>query len=288
MKAILTLLKESCLAWFKDNAPSMSAALTFYAILSLIPVLIVATAVAGLGFWQKLAETEALRQIQTVFGETSARVLQAAVLDAHRPAIGAIAGIVGVVTIFVGASGAFIELQDALNKIWKVEHRPGSILLGAMKQRLLSFSLVLGTGFLLLLSLISSAALRVVHRFMGEMLSWPVSLLELIDFLISFGVITLLLAMIFKVLPQTPIAWCDVWSGATIASFLFTIGKILIGIYLGGSIAVSAYGAVSSPLVILVWIYYSAQILIFGAEVTHVYANKHGSRAKLSPVGRLK
>jgi membrane protein len=120
------------------------------------------------------------------------------------------------------------------------------------------------------------------------MLSWPVSLLELIDFLISFGVITLLLAMIFKVLPQTPIAWCDVWGGATIASFLFTIGKILIGIYLGGSIAVSAYGAVSSPLVILVWIYYSAQILIFGAEVTHVYANKHGSRAKLSPVGRLK
>lgn len=287
MKAVLALLKESCSAWLQDNAPSMSAALTFYAILSLIPVLIVATAVAGLGFGQKLAEAEALRQIQAVLGETSARVLRAAVLSANRPALGAIAGMVGVGTILVGASGAFIELQDALNKIWRVERESGNILLGAIKQRLLSFSLVLGTGFLLLLSLLSSAALAAVQRLMGQVLPWPVFLLEVVDFLLSFGVITLLVAMIFKVLPNTQVAWSDVWIGAAIASLLFTSGKLLIGLYLGGSAVVSTYGAVSSPLVILVWIYYSAQILIFGAEVTHVYANKHGSRVKSPLVQRL-
>ena len=287
MKAVLALLKESCSAWLQDNAPSMSAALTFYAILSLIPVLIVATAVAGLGFGQKLAEAEALRQIQAVLGETNARVLRAAVLSANRPALGAIAGMVGVGTILVGASGAFIELQDALNKIWRVERESGNILLGAIKQRLLSFSLVLGTGFLLLLSLLSSAALAAVQRLMGQVLPWPVFLLEVVDFLLSFGVITLLVAMIFKVLPNTQVAWSDVWIGAAIASLLFTSGKLLIGLYLGGSAVVSTYGAVSSPLVILVWIYYSAQILIFGAEVTHVYANKHGSRVKSPLVQRL-
>ena len=287
IKVVLALLRESCFAWLEDKAPSMSAALTFYAILSLIPVLIVVTAVAGLGFWQKLAEAEALRQIQAVLGETSARVLQAAILSANRPALGAIAGTIGIGTILVGASGAFVELQDALNKIWRVEPKSRSILLDALKQRSLSFILVLFTGFLLLLSLISSAALGGVQRFMGHVLPWPVFLLELVDFLLSFGVITLLLAMIFKVLPNTQIAWSDVWIGAAIASLLFTIGKLLIGLYLGGSAVASTYGAVSSPLVILAWIYYSAQILIFGAEVTHVYANKHGSRVKSPLVKRL-
>jgi membrane protein len=287
IKVVLALLKESCFAWLEDKAPGMSAALAFYAILSLIPVLIVATAVAGLGFWQKLAEAEALRQIQAVLGETSARVLRAAVLSAHRPALGAIAGTIGIGTILAGASGAFIELQDALNKIWRVEPKSGSILLDAIKQRFLSFILVLCTGFLLLLSLISSAALGAVPRLMGQVLSWPVFMLELIDFLLSFGVITLLLAMIYRLLPDAQIAWSDVWIGAAIASFLFTIGKVLIGLYLGGPAVDSTYGAVSSPLAILVWIYYSAQILIFGAEVTHVYANKHGSRAKSPPVPGL-
>jgi len=233
IKVVWALLKESCVAWFEDKAPSMSAALTFYAILSLIPVLIVATAVAGLGFWQKLAEAEALRQIQAVLGETGARGLQAAVLSAKQPTLGVIAGGIAVGTILVGASGAFIELQDALNTIWRVERKSGSILLGAIKQRVLSFGLVLGTGFLLLLSLILSAALGAVQRFMGHALTWPVFLMGLVDFLLSFGVITLLLALIFKLLPQTQIAWSDVWIGAAIASLLFTIGKLLIGLYLG-------------------------------------------------------
>jgi membrane protein len=274
------LLKESFLAWLEDRAPSMSAALAFYAILSLIPVLIVATAVAGMGFWQKMAETEALRQIQSVLGETSARVLQAAILSANQPALGAVAGAIGIGTILISASGAFLELQDALNKIWRVERKSESILLDAIKQRFLSFSLVLGTGFLLLLSLISSAALGTVKRFMGQVFSWPVFFLQSVDFVLSIAVISLLLAMIFKLLPDTKIAWKDVWIGAVIASILFTIGKALIGSYLGGSAAGSTYGVVSAPLVVLVWIYCSAQIFLFGAEITHAYANKHGSRVE--------
>jgi membrane protein len=286
IRVALALLRESGLAWLEDKAPGMSAALTFYAILSLIPVLIVATAVAGLGFWHKLAETEALRQIQALLGETSAKALQAAILNANKPALNSITGMIGIGAILVGASGAFIELQDALNKIWRVEPKSGSILLDAIKQRILSFGLVLGTGILLLLSLISSATLGVAQRFMGQVVSWPV-FLESVDFLLSFAVITLLLAMIYKVLPDTPIAWRDVWLGAAIASLVFTISKVLILLYLGGSAVASAYGAVASPLVILAWIYYSAQIVIFGAEVTHIYANKHGSRVESPLVQRL-
>ncbi len=280
MKVVWALLKESSFAWFQDNAPSMGAALTFYAILSLAPVLIVATAIAGLGFGQKVAEAEVFRHLQALVGETSARVLQAAILSANRRVPGVIASTIGVGTMLVGASGAFVELQDALNKIWRVERKSGGFLLYAIRQRFLSFSLVLGTGVLLLLALVAGAALVGAGVSMGHLLPWRVFILESV---LSFGVITLLLALIFKLLPNTKIAWNDVWIGAAIGSLFFTTGKVLIGLYLSRSVVTSAYGAVSSPLVVLVWIYYSAQILLFGAEITHVYANKHGSLLKRRP-----
>ncbi len=179
--------------------------------------------------------------------------------------------------MLVGASGAFVELQDALNKIWRVERKSGGFLLHAIRQRFLSFSLVLGTGVLLLLSLFASTALGGVGRSMGHLLPWRAFILESV---LSFGVITLLLALIFKLLPDTEIAWNDVWIGAVIASLLFTTGKVLIGLYLSRSVVTSAYGAASSPLVVLVWLYYSAQILLFGAEITHVCANGPGSLLK--------
>jgi membrane protein len=278
IRAVWALLKESYFAWLRDNAPSMGAALTFYAILSLAPVLIVATAVAGLGFWQKAAEAEVFRHIQALMGETGARVFQDAILSANRPALGAIASTIGVATMLVGASGAFVELQDSLNKIWRVERKKGSILLGAIKQRFLSFSLVLGTGVLLLVSIVSTTALAAMAKFIRQQLPWPLFFWESVDFIFWCGVITLLLATIFRLLPDTEIAWSDMWIGAAIASLLFTVGKVLIGLYLAGSAAGSAYGAMSAPLVVLVWIYYSAQIVLFGAEITHVYANKYGSR----------
>jgi membrane protein len=260
----------------------MGAALTFYVILSLAPVLIVATAIAGLGFSQKVVEAEVLRQIQALIGETSAKVFQAAILSANRPTLGVIAGMFGIGTILIGASGAFVELQDALNKVWRVEQKSGSILVGVIRQRFMSFSLVVGTGILLLFSLVASTVVGVVESFMEPLLLWPAFSLELGDFLLSFGTITLMLAIIFRLLPDTEIAWKDVWIGAATASFLFTTGKVLIGFYFSRSVVTSAYGAVSSPLVVLVWIYYSALILLFGAEITHVYANKYGSRAEPS------
>lgn len=280
LKVTYTLLKEACSAWLEDNAPSLGAALAFYTIFSLAPVLIVAIAVAGLAFGQRAAEGEILRQIQALVGETGARAVQAVIRSANRPALGVLASAIGIVTVLVGASSAFVELQDALNKIWKVQRRSESILVGAIRERFFSFCLVLSTGFLLMVSLVSSAVLGTVGKFMGHLLPKPVFLLESVDLLVSFGVITLLLAMIFKFLPDTEIAWSDVWIGAGVASLLFTIGKVLIGFYLLRSTVASAYGAAASLVILLVWIYYSAQILLLGAEVTHVYANKHGSRVE--------
>ena len=183
------------------------------------------------------------------------------------------ASAIGIGTLLVGASGAFVELQDALNKIWKVQGRAKSIWLLVIRQRFLSFGLVLGLGFLLLVSLVVSAALGAVGNFITPLLPWPVFMLEAVNFLLSLGVIALLLAMIFKYLPDADVAWSDVWVGAAVASLLLTTGKALIGFYLARSTVASAYGAASSLVIILTWVYYSAQIILFGAEVTQVFSH---------------
>jgi membrane protein len=254
----------------------MGAALAFYTVFSLAPVLIVAISVAGLAFGQKAAEGELSRQLQGLTGDAGARVIQAVLQSANQPALGIIASAFGIGTLLVGASGAFVELQDALNKIWKVQCRPGSAWLRVIRERFLSFGLVLGLGFLLLVSLVLSAALGAVGDFIAPLLPWPVFMLELVDFLLSLGVIALLLAMIFKYLPDVDIAWSDVWVGAAVASVLLTTGKALIGLYLARSAVASAYGAASSLVIILTWVYYSAQIVLFGAELTQVYSHRNG------------
>ena len=284
MKVTYGLLKEAGSAWLEDNAPRLGAALAFYMVFSLAPVLIVAIAVAGLVFGQRAAEGEVLRQMQALVGETGAKAVQAIIQSANRPALGVIAATIGIVAVLVGASGAFVELQDALNTIWRVPRRRESIWMGAIRKRFWSFGLVLCTGLLLMLSLVSSAALGAMGKLTEHLLPKPVFLVEAVDLLLSFGAITLLLAMIFKFVPDTEVAWCDVWIGAALASLLFTIGKALIGFYLVRSTVASAYGAAASLVILLVWIYYSAQILLLGAEVTHVYASKHSSR--LGPVAR--
>jgi membrane protein len=286
LKAAYVLFKEAVSAWVEDNGPSLGAALAFYTIFSLAPVLVVAVAVAGLAFGQKAAEGEFLRQLQALVGEAGARAVQAIIQNANRPALGVIATTIAIGTALVGASGAFVELQDALNKIWGVQRRSESIWLSVIRERFLSFGLVLGTGFLLIVSLVVSVALGAVGNLMRPLLPWPVFLLESVNFLLSLGVIALLLAMIFKYLPDTEVAWGDAWIGAAVASLLLTIGKALIGLYLARSTVASAYGAAGSLVIILTWVYYSAQILLLGAEVTHVYANHHGSRAKFWTPGR--
>ena len=286
-KVAWALLKEACYAWVADNAPSLGAALAFYTIFSLAPVLMVATAVAGVVFGREAAEGEILRQIQALVGHTGAAAIQTVIQSANRPGFGTIASAIGLGTVLLGASGAFVELQDALNKIWRAKPRPESILICTIRKRFLSFGLVLGTGFLLLVSLALSAGLAVAGKFMGHLLPAPPFLFESANSLLSFGVITLLFAMIFKVLPDTEIAWGDVWIGAAVTSLLFTIGKLLIGLYLGRSTLASVYGAAASLVIVLVWVYYSAQIVLLGAEFTHIYANKHGSRVEQMSRSRL-
>jgi membrane protein len=283
LNAAYVLFKKACSAWADDNAPSMGAALAFYTVFSLAPVLIVAISMAGLAFGEKAAEGEFARQLQGLVGETGARAVQAIMQSADRPALGIIASAFGIGILLVGASGAFVELQDALNKIWKVPCRSESIWLRAIRERFLSFGLVLGLGFLLLVSLVVSAALGAVGNFIAPLLPWPVFLLETVNFILSLGVIALLLAMIFRYLPDADIAWTDVWMGAAVASLLLTSGKALIGLYLAKSTVASAYGAASSLVIILTWVYYSAQIVLFGAELTHVHSQQGGTQAEGSP-----
>jgi membrane protein len=279
LKSVYVLFRKACRAWADDNAPSRGAALAFYTVFSLAPVLIVAISVAGLAFGQEAAESEFVRQLQGLLGETGAKAVQAILQSANRPALGIIASAFGIGTLLVGASGAFVELQDALNKIWKVQSGSGSVWLRVIRERFLSFGLVLGLGFLLLVSLVVSAGLGAVGNFIAPLLPWPVFLLESVNFTLSLGVIALLLAMIFKYLPDAEIAWSDVWMGAAVASLLLTIGKALIGLYLARSTVASAYGAASSLVIILTWVYYSAQIVLFGAELTHLHSHPQGLRA---------
>jgi len=277
-KAAYVLLKKACLAWADDNAPSMGAALAFYTVFSLAPVLIIAISVAGLAFGQKAAEGEFLRQLRGLVGETGARAIQAIIQSTDRPALGIIASGIGIGTLLAGASGAFVELHDALNRIWKVPRKSKGLWLSVIRERFQSFGLVLGLGFLLLASLVISAALGTVGNLIAPLLPWPVIFWEAVNYFLSLGVIALLLAMIFKLLPDTDVAWRDVWMGATIASLLLTTGKALIGAYLARSTVASAYGAASCLIIILTLVYYSAQIVLFGAELTHVYARQRGSR----------
>jgi membrane protein len=280
LEAVTALLRQAGAAWFADNAPRIGAALAFYTLFSLAPVLIVAVSVAGFVFGEKAAQGEIVRQFQGLMGTQGATAIETIIQSTNRPALGVFATTLGLLAILVGASGAFNELKDALNMIWKVDSRTRSFWTIISRQRLFSLGLVVATGFLLLTSLVVSAALSAAERFVSNVLPISAILLESINFVFSFGVITILFVFILKFIPDASIAWRDVWMGAAVTSLLFTIGKVAIGFYLGHSALTSAYGAAASLVIFLIWIYYSAQILLFGAELTHVYALKYGSRLK--------
>ena len=277
-KEIFELLKETYNEWSEDKASRLAAALAYYTIFSIAPLLIIAIAVAGLVFGQEAARGQLDNQIQSLVGQQSAELIQTMVESASKPTSGIIATVLAIAAILFGASGLFGQLQDALNTIWEVEPKPGRGILGIIKDRFLSFTMVLGIGFLLLVSLVLSALLSALDTYLTDLLPGSIYLLQILNFVISFGVITLLFAMIYKILPDVQIAWSDVWIGAAVTSLLFAVGKFLIGLYLGNSSAGSAYGAAGSLVILLLWIYYSAQILLFGAEFTQVYAKKYGSQ----------
>jgi membrane protein len=279
LKAIWEILKETFSDWNEDKAPRLAAALAYYTMFSIAPVLIIVIAIAGLVLGREAVQGAIAQQIEGLVGNReSALAVQAMIQSASKPSTGIIATVIGLVTLLFGAAGVFGQLQDALNTIWEVQPKPDRGIMETIKERFLSFTMVLGVGFLLLVSLVVSAALTAIGTYFSNLLPGFEAVWQVVNFLVSFGVITLLFAMIFKVLPDAKIAWSDVWIGAAVTALLFTIGKFLIGLYLGKSSVGTAYGAAGSLVVILIWVYYSAQILFLGAEFTQVYARKYGSR----------
>jgi len=266
--------------WSNDKASRLAAALSYYAAISLAPLLILLIGIAGLVFGREAAAHQIASQIQGLVGQESAQVIQDIITQANKPSTGIISTIIGTVVLLFGASGVFGALQDGLNTIWEVAPKPGRGFFGIIKDRFLSLAMVVGVGFLLLVSLVISAGLAAFGKYVGGVLPLHWLVLAIINALVSFLVIAVLFALIFKVLPDVEIGWNDVWIGASITSLLFTIGKFAIGLYLGRASVGSAYGAAGSLVVILIWIYYSSQILFFGAELTQVYANELGSRIR--------
>jgi membrane protein len=279
-RVILELFKAAYADWSEDKASRLAAALSYYSAISLAPLLIVLLGIAGVVFGREAATGQLAAQMKDLVGGQSAQVIQDIIANSNKPATGIISTLIGTLILLLGASGVFGALQDGLNTVWEVKPKPGRGVAGIFKDRFLSMAMVLGVGFLLLVSLVVSAGMAALGKYLGGALPLPPFILEIINFVVSFGVVTLLFALIYKVLPDVEISWNDVWIGAAITALLFAIGKFLIGLYLGRSSVGTAYGAAGSLIVILIWIYYSAQILFFGAEVTQVYTNKYGSRMK--------
>jgi membrane protein len=282
---VTTLAKETVTRWTEDKASALAAALAYYSLFSLAPLVLIAVAVAGFVFGQQAAQGQLYSQLSGLIGDAGAKALQGMVANMHEQQGGG-ATIVGIATLLFGATGVFVQLQDSMNTIWKARPPTTNGIIEFLRVRMLSFSMVLGIGFLLLVSLILSAVLAAVGDYLGMFLPGGAAVGHALNATVSLFVVTLLFAMIYKLLPDTPVAWRDVWVGALLTSFLFTIGKFAIGFYLGKASVASSYGAAGSVVILLVWVYYSALILYLGAEFTHVYSMRRGSRrnATHSPV----
>ncbi len=278
--AIVSLFKATFKEWTEDKVPRLAAALAYFTIFSLAPLLIIAISIAALFFGEDAARGQIVGQIQGLLGPEGAEAIESMIANANRTEGGIVATLVGLVTLLFGASGVFGQLQDALNTIWEVAPKPGQGIVNFIRTRFLSFGMVLVIGFLLLVSLVLSALLAGIGTYVEGVAPGLTILWEALNFVISFGIITCLFALIYKVLPDVRIAWGDVWVGAAVTSLLFTIGRTLIGIYLGSAAVGSAYGAAGSLVVVLLWVFYSAQILLFGAEFTQVYAHRYGSQIR--------
>ena len=275
-----TLLGDALQAWHRHNAPRLGASLAFYTILSLAPLLIVVVAVAGLISSKEAAEGQIVWQIQDLVGKEGAEVIRQMVAGARRPASGILATALGLLTLFLGATAVVGELRDALNTVWEIppnESRWPWSVVKILRERVLSFVMVLGVGFLLLVSLIVNAWLAAAGAFFRSSLPMPEAVLQGLTSVASFVAIAGLFAVIYKVMPDVALRWWDVAAGAALTSLLFSLGQLLIGLYLGKTSLGSTYGAAGSLVVLLVWVYYSAQIFLLGAEFTRVFAHRYGS-----------
>lgn len=277
MASIWNILKQTYKEWRDDKASRLAAALSYYTAVAVAPLLVLLVTVIGFFYGQDSAQVQLIGQLRGMVGPQGAEVAQAVIESADKPSVAGIAGILSLLTLLWGASNVFVELQDSLDTIWGVELKKRNTGIKAMiRERFLSFSMILVIGFLLLVSLILTAVLSAVGNLLGGMMPGLALLWQVVNFVVSFGITTLLFALIYKVLPDAKFSWSDVWMGAAVTALLFTIGKFVLGLYLGNQTMSSAYGAAGSLVVLLIWIYYSAQIFFFGAEFTQVYARRIG------------
>lgn len=288
LRGFWRLLVDTVSSWIEDFAPSMGAALSYYTLFSLAPLLLIIVSVAGLVFGEEAARGEVFAQLQGLLGDDGASAVQNLLQGVEVSGKGPLGSIVGIALLAVGATTVFAELQSALDRIWRSprQNKPSGIW-GTIRSRLLSFGLILSLGFLLIVSLVVSAALSALGKWWSPAFgNWEV-LAQIINFAFSFAVLTAIFALIYKLMPSVDIAWRDVVLGSAVTALLFTVGKLAIGVYIGTSGIASGFGAASSIVIVLVWVYYSAQIFLLGAEFTWVYAGRYGSRAKVRNEGSV-
>lgn len=273
------LVKSTFSEWSEDKAPRLAASLAYYTLFALAPILLIAIAIVGLVIGKDQAQQQIVAQVNGLLGSAAGGAITTMLQQANsRPSSGIIATVVGLITLLFASSGVFGELQDALNTIWEVQPKPGQGILATLKNRFFSFTMVLGIGFLLLTSLVISTAIGAAGKFVAGDQYGATLLWKIVNFVVSFGITTLLFALIYKILPDAKVQWRDVWVGALATALLFTIGKAALGWYLSQPGTTSAYGAAGSFVALLLWVYYSSQILFFGAEFTQVYAKSYGSK----------
>src|SRR5919204_2029456 len=273
------LLKQAGGSWSNDQAPALGAAIAYYSMFSIAPLLVIVIAIAGLFFGADAVRGAVYAQLADLMGEGGAKAVEEMLSHANQPKAGAIATLISVLVLIIGATGVFAQLQSSLDQIWRVPARAKESSLWIwVRSRLLSIGMVLAIAFLVMISLVLSTALSALGKWWGALFGgWDV-LANLLDVVVSFGIFTLAFALIYKFMPRAHIEWRDVWIGSAVTALLFTIGKFLIGLYLGKSTIASSFGAFGSLVIVMVWVYYSAQIFLFGAEFTWVYANEYGSR----------
>ncbi|MBA3709532.1 MAG: YihY/virulence factor BrkB family protein [Planctomycetes bacterium] len=275
-----TVITSIVSSYFADKVPRLAAALSYYTVFSVAPLLVIAISIAGLVLGAEAARGQISHEIQGLVGKQSAEAIEAMIEHSSKPSSSIIAASIGLLTLFFGAMGVFGELQDSLNTIWEVKAKPGAGIRGFLRSRFLSFAMVFGIGFLLLVSLLLSAGLGAVNGYLQSL--WPelAHVLSVANIVVSFALVTVLFALIYKVLPDVHLRWSDVWIGAAATSALFSVGKSLIGWYLGNSAIGSTYGSVGSLVVFLIWIYFSSQAFLVGAEFTKAFARTYGSHVR--------
>jgi membrane protein len=284
LRAIYEVARDAGVKWWNDKAPRLGAALAFYTALSLSPNLLIVIAVSGLVFGRAAAEGQIEEEIRGLVGSQGAEAIETMVAHAWSPTAGIIAAVIGVITLIIGATGVFAELHDALNTIWGIAPPASRGVWSLLKDRLLSLAMIVSLGFLLLVSLVVNAALAAAATYFTSLLPTNLNVvLQIFNLLVTYVAILMMFALIFKFLPDVRLAWRDVWIGSAITAALFMVGKYLIGLYLGMGTVGSAYGAAGSFVVLLLWLYYSTLIMLFGAELTQIYANRFGSGLAPAP-----